>query len=254
MRCPVGQLCNPAQVPPAFLKSLCCTCTAPVETSVPVQRYLNSPSSGEGHEQSKCFFLQPHSFSGLWVNFRMSKNGGWWGQFISLLRNIIWQWNSWPKSTVSSWLFCLFFVVHLFIFFLWCNLLSYKDVCDTSNVSAWHRGGHWGMWRGRWRWKGVTPHAPDVRSLCPLLSASVKSFFRLSPTIASLSVQEIPVLTAKSQNIFYPACLVTHSTTWFLKERNKLFCTERISFSAAVTATHKTQFCSTISPKFGAGN
>lgn len=91
MRCPVGQLCNPAQVPPAFLKSLCCTCTAPVETSVPVQRYLNSPSSGEGHEQSKCFFLQPHSFSGLWVNFCMSKNGGWWGQFISLLRNIIWQ-------------------------------------------------------------------------------------------------------------------------------------------------------------------
>lgn len=67
MKCPVGQLCNPAQVPPAFLRSLCCTCTATMKTSVPLQRDLASPSSGEGHEQSQCFALQLHAISGLWV-------------------------------------------------------------------------------------------------------------------------------------------------------------------------------------------
>lgn len=67
MKCPVGQLCNPAQVPPAFLRSFCCSCTAPVKASVPLQTDLSSPSSGESHEQSQSFALQPHPISGLWV-------------------------------------------------------------------------------------------------------------------------------------------------------------------------------------------
>lgn len=42
-------------------------CNAPVKTSVPLQRDLTSPSSGESHEQSQCFALQLHAISGLWV-------------------------------------------------------------------------------------------------------------------------------------------------------------------------------------------
>lgn len=54
-----------------------------------------------------------------------------------------------------------------------------KNVYDTSGPSA-RRRGHWGTCRGGWWWKGVTPPgAPGVKSLCPLLPASVKSIFKL---------------------------------------------------------------------------
>lgn len=149
------------------------------------------------------------------------------GDLIHLSRNTVWAWVASPFLTILP----LAAVVHLLFFFFFfppdITCLHCKDMYASAE----------------WRlWKGATPPGVlDVRSLCPLLPASGKSFYKLPPTPAAISTQEIPVLTANMQKFgVWPPCLLTQTITCSGKGTNEPFCRERVSSGASATAAHKT--------------
>lgn len=136
-----------------------------------------------------------------------------------------------PELPAPSWWFCLLQLWYTCFFFFFFSPDITCLHCKDMYASA------------EWRlWKGATPPGVlDVRSLCPLLPASGKSFYKLPPTPAAISTQVIPVLTANMQKFgVWPPCLLTQTITCSGKGTNEPFCRERVSSGASATAAHKT--------------